>query len=413
MFRTDTLRVQRLKGLAPTSFVLRIFKTGQWATVPYCPISAGDHRKYKLEEGDIVVARTGNSTGENYLFRGGRDVVFASYLIRFRVNRTLADPRFVWYNLRSCAWRSFIEASKTGSAQAGANARVLGQFSMSLPPLREQETIAAILGALDDKIELNRRMNRTLEAMAQAIFKSWFVDFDPVRAKAAGQHPPGLSPEIAALFPDSFQDSELGEIPRGWSVGTLGAIAHEVRDSVNPSQIEENCPYIALEHIPKRCIALDSWGVANGVASGKLRFRRGDILFGKLRPYFHKVGPAPIDGVCSTDIVVARPKRPCWYGIMAGYLTDDAFVAFSDRGSAGTKMPRTNWRDMASYAIAVPGSQLADRHSRLVISLMEKINAGIVQSRILAVLRDALLPKLISGEFRIPDAERLVERYVR
>src|SRR5690606_21949223 len=128
------------------------------------------------------------------------------------------------------------------------------------------------------------------------------------------EQPQGLKPEIAALFPAAFEDSELGEIPQGWEVGVLGNTADEVREVLSPEEIEADSAYIALEHIPKRSLALDSWDHADGVASGKAKFRRNDILFGKLRPYFHKVGPAPIEGVCSTDIVVARPKDQSHYG---------------------------------------------------------------------------------------------------
>jgi len=146
-----------------------------WYSVPYCPISPSDHTKYKLERDDIVVARTGNSTGENFIFRADKDVVFASYLIRFRIDPNKACPLFVWYCMRSATWWSFVNNSKTGSAQAGANAKVLGRFPLNLPPLSEQHTVAEILGSLDDKIESNRRTNRTLEKMARAIFKAWFI----------------------------------------------------------------------------------------------------------------------------------------------------------------------------------------------------------------------------------------------
>ncbi len=155
-----------------------------WKTVPYCPIADADLAKYTLEKGDIVVARTGNSTGENYIFDCDEEAVFASYLIRFRIAKKKADPHFVWYSMRSPSWWSFVNASKTGSAQAGANAKVLGTFELPLPPLAEQRAIANILGVLDDKIELNRRMNETLEGLARAIFQSWFVDFDGVRRNA-------------------------------------------------------------------------------------------------------------------------------------------------------------------------------------------------------------------------------------
>jgi type I restriction enzyme S subunit len=353
------------------------------------------------------------------------DVVFTSKGTVGRLAFVSNDtPRFV-YAPQLCFWRSldpqaiearwlfywmqsrefFIQYKGVAGQTDMADYVSLGdqrQMSITLPIIEEQRAIAGILGALDDKIELKRRMNQTLEGMARAMFKSWFVDFDPVRAKAAGKKPAGLSPDIAKLFPDSFEDSELGEIPKEWTVGSIGAVASEVRDSVHPADIKPGTPYIALEHMPRRSIAIDSWGVADEIASGKLRFKTGDILFGKLRPYFHKVGPAPLDGVCSTDIVVCRPKAREWNGLALCHLSSDDFVAHSDRGSTGTKMPRTNWRDMSAYKIAMPPEGIAGHFTELVCPMVERIRKSLFEQQTLAALRDTLLPKLMSGELRIP-----------
>ncbi len=372
-----------------------------WHTVPYCPISEEDHRKYRLNPGDIVVARTGNSTGENYLYRGTEDAVYASYLIRFRVNQRAADPAFVWYNMRTRRWQEFINSSKTGSAQAGANAKVLGLFPLVLPPLAEQKAIAAVLGALDDKIELNRRMNATLEAMARALFQSWFVDFDPVRAKLDGRPPAALDPATAALFPDSFQDSEVGHIPKGWTAGKLGDIGANSRRGVQPNDIAQDTPYIALEHMPRRCIALGDWADSADVASGKSAFKKGEILFGKLRPYFHKVGVAPFDGVCSTDILVLTPKTPEWFGFLLGHASSDELIQFTNLASTGTKMPRTNWSDISSFKVALPPKSIAAAFTRIIQPMLDRIHANLHQSRTLATLRDTLLPQLLRGKLRL------------
>ena len=353
-----------------------------------------------------MLALYGATVGQLGLLR--REMTCNQACCAMIVDPEQADFRFLFYQL--IAARSFLKRLATGAAQQNLSGQLIKSLTLPFPALKEQQAIACILGALDDKIELNRRMNRTLEATARAIFKSWFVDFDPVRAKAAGRQPPGLKPEIADLFPDSFVDSELAEIPKGWKVGMLGEIVHEVRVVVSPSEIEPGTPYIALEHIPRRCIALGSWGTADGVASGKLRFRRGDILFGKLRPYFHKAGPAPVEGVCSTDIVVVRPSSDYWYGLAVGHMTDDAFVAHTDRGSTGTKMPRTNWHDMAGYKIAVPSADVAKVHTNFVRPMLEKMRTTIMESHTIASLRDVLLPELISGELRVPDADRIVPR---
>jgi len=271
----------------------------------------------------------------------------------------------------------------------------------------EQRAIAHILGTLDDKIELNRRMNETLEAMARAIFKSWFVDFDPVRAKAEGCDP-GLPKPIADLFPDRFQDSKLGEIPAGWEVGTLGDVAIHPRRGVQPREIDPSVPYIALEHMPRCCIALADWGVSDGLESNKFEFKKGEILFGKLRPYFHKVGVAPLAGVCSTDIVVVIPRTEKWFAFVLGHISSMAFVEHTNAGSTGTKMPRTSWSEMERYAIVIPPAVVAEAFTRQVRPAVDRMISSIHESHTLAALRDVLLPKLLSGEIRIKSAEKFV-----
>src|SRR5207244_3675647 len=189
---------------------------------------------------------------------------------------------------------------------------------------KDQHRIAEILGALDDKIELNHRMNETLEALTQCLFKSWSVDV-----------------------------TESG-LPAGWRESTLGEVAENPRRGVHPDKIRAVTPYIGLEHMPRRCIALSDWGYADELESNKFEFKRGEILFGKLRPYFHKVGVAPVDGVCSTDILVVRPKMPAWFGFVLGHISSVELVNYTDAASTGTKMPRTNWNDLARFAVAFP-----------------------------------------------------------
>lgn len=397
-----------------------------WNTVPYCPISDADLTKYRLENGDIVVARTGNSTGENYIFDANTEAVFASYLIRFKIDSQKASPYFVWYSMRSKNWWAFINGSKTGSAQAGANAKVLGRFPIKLPSLAEQKQIAHILGTLDDKIELNRRMNRTLEAMARAIFKSWFVDFDPVidnalaadnpipdelkekadrRKKQKNKKP--LPKEIKKLFPDSFIDPPLGPIPKGWETGELGDVAENLKRQVRPEEVNEETPYIGLEHMPKGSIALDSWGTAEQIASNKFAFYAGEILFGKLRPYFHKVGVPVTDGICSTDILVIAPKTENLFGLALSHVSSRAFIEHTTSHSSGTRMPRTSWKDMAQYQVVLPHDDLMTHFNGIMQRHVSKIKMNILESKTLTHLRDTLLPKLLTGAIDISKAEIL------
>jgi type I restriction enzyme S subunit len=242
--------------------------------------------------------------------------------------------------------------------------------------------------------------------MARALFKSWFVDFELVRPKAAGLDP-GPSKPLADLLTDSFSSSH---VPEGWRPGTLGDVADHLRRGVRPSEIDASTRYIALEHMPRRCLALSEWDAADGLASNKFEFKTGDILFGKLRPYFHKVGVAPVDGVCSTDIAVITPRAAQWFGFVLGHVSSDSFVEYTNSASTGTKMPRTSWSDMARYPVVIPPDAIAAAFTGEIRPLLARMFSSIHESRTLSALRDALLPRLLSGELRIKDAERIASR---
>jgi type I restriction enzyme S subunit len=308
------------------------------------------------------------------------------------------DPRFISYFLRGINFHAYTDKA----AVPGVNRNDLHLAEIVFPSdIEEQRAIAHILGALDDKIDLNHRRNETLEAMARALFKSWFVDFD-LPAPATGGQAGGMAQE-------DMQESELGVIPKGWRVGTLGDVAEHPRRNIKPAEIKASTPYIALEHMPRCSIALNEWGVSDELESNKYEFRKGEILFGKLRPYFHKVGIAPLDGVCSTDIVVIVPKAPTWFGFVVAIASSDEFVEYTNAGSTGTKMPRTNWSEMARYKIALPPESLAAEFNAQIQPMITKIIASIHQSRTLATLRDTLLSKLLSGELRVKEAENAMK----
>jgi type I restriction enzyme S subunit len=281
-----------------------------------------------------------------------------------------------------------------------------GDFNKLLIPLPDrpiQEFIGSIHMALVEKIELNRRMNETLEAMARAIFKDWFVDFGPTRAKMEGRAP-YLATDIWSLFPDRLDDDGR---PEGWAFGTLGDVARQVGESVKPEALDPGTPYIGLEHMPRKSIALSDWEGADKVTSGKLAFRKGDFLFGKLRPYFHKVGIAPVDGICSTDIVVLNARERKAAAFVLACISQDEFIAFTDRTSDGTKMPRTSWGRMERYGLCLPGGSALQVFNACVEPMLDRIVLNIHESRTLAATRDLLLPKLMSGEVRVKDAEKI------
>jgi type I restriction enzyme S subunit len=177
---------------------------------------------------------------------------------------------------------------------------------------------------------------------------------------------------------------------------------------VRPNAIHPSKPYIALDHMPKCSIALSEWSVADGLESNKFEFKKGEILFGKLRPYFHKVGVAPVDGVCSTDIVVVAPRSKSWFGYVLGHVSSDVFVEHTNAGSTGTRMPRTSWGDMARYSVVLPPDAIAAAFTDQIRPSIARILASIHESRTRAALRDVLLPKVISGEVRVRDTARFL-----
>jgi len=360
-----------------------------------------DPRK-KAQPGDILFCVRGSTTGRmNWADR------------EYAIGRGVAAIRHKTKPELQPLVRAVIEyglpgllAQATGSTFPNVSAAQLA--NVWWPPLeeREQAAIAELFGALDDKIESNRRTSRTLEKLARAIFRAWFVDFEPVKAKAAGARSfPSMPQQAFDALPTRLVPSELGPIPEGWEVGTMGDIGRQRREKVSPEDTAEGTAYIGLEHMPRRCIALSEWGVANAVTSAKSRFSTGDILFGKLRPYFHKVGPAPMDGICSTDIVVFSSKKPEAVAWLLMAVSSDEFVSHANQTSAGTKMPRTNWKDMANFPMALPSAPLFVAFQEVATPMLDLIRQGIYESRKLAAMRDYLLPKLLSGEVRVGDAD--------
>ena len=384
-----------------------------WANVPYCPISEENHRKYLLQAGDIVVARTGNSTGENFLYRGNEDVVYASYLIRFRIDDKQADPTFIWYNLRSYEWWSFINNSKTGSAQAGANAKILGLFPIKLPPLAEQKAIAAVLGALDDKIELNRRTNEALEAMARALFQSWFVDFDPVRAKLDGRQPAGLDAETAALFPAHFQDSPLGSIPQGWGVKPLSEITTLITKGTTPTQDEmARAPDTdaKVNYVRANSIEEDGSIIFDKLTkiplSVHVRFLKRSILqandvlytiagtIGRIATAEDWVLPANTNQA----VAIIRPKPTIPSSFLVLTMRHDVFREDLHNNIVHAVQANLSLGMLSKARAVVPPDDVLLKVFKPIADIMSQISANRSQSRTLATLRDTLLPKLLSGE---------------
>ena len=320
----------------------------------------------------------------------------------------LIDRRFLHHLCMNPSFRASLLERVTGTS--GSHQRVSPQsvleIEVSVPPLPEQRAIAHILGTLDDKIELNRRMNETLEAMARALFKSWFVDFDPVRANVDGRDA-GLQQDIADLFPGRLVDSEMGEIPEGWEVASLAE-----RIDVNPKRPlrkGQAAPYLPMAKMPTRGHMPDSVAV-RPFGSG-MRFTNGDTLVARITPCLENGKTAYVDfltdgeiGWGSTEYIVLRPQPPLPNQFAYCLARSARFREFAIRNMSGTsgrqRVPPTALR---GFLLVVPPGRVAARFGKVAASLFERASNTVHESRTLAALRDALLPKLISGEIRLSE----------
>lgn len=362
-----------------------------WASVPHCKIEGKHLGKYRLEDGDIVIARTG-TPGYAKRIRADYHAVFASYLVRVRVNPK-HDNRYVGFVIESNEYKQFVQQHVSGAAQPHANAQILTSFPVPLPPIATQRKIAAVLSAYDALIENNTRRIKILEDMAQTLYREWFVHY---------------------RFPGHenvpMVESALGSIPRGWEVSKLGDMAESVKRRVKPSDADAETPYFGLKHLPRKSIALSNWDVVAGVSSTSLAFKKGEILFGKIRPYFHKVGVAPFDGICTPSTIVIRPLKDEYFAITLSCISSEHFIDYATAVSQGTTMPSVNWNVFVNYPVVIPPPAIARRFDDWVRAIVDKVHNLIFQNKNLRETRDLLLPKLISGEVDVSELDIETER---
>jgi len=321
------------------------------------------------------------------------------------------DPTYVYWVLRSPQARRFYKSLATGTTNLGLAREDF--LSLPIPPYTaERKFTVELLERIESKIELNKKINQTLEEIAKAIFKSWFVDFDPVRAKAEGR-PTGLPPEISDLFPDELADSEIGEIPTGWNVQPL---SEQIR--VNPKYTLKkgtDAYFVEMKCLSESTASI-SEGYLRGFTSGS-KFKRFDTLFARITPCLEngKTGlllNSSASEVCwgSTEFIVLSPKDDqsplfpyCW----ARDENLRTAAVSSMTGSSGRQRVPNDFFDR--YLVADPDSSLHRTFAKVADPIMKRIQLCEEEITTLSELRDTLLPKLISGELRIPDAEKFLE----
>ena len=360
--------------------------------------------RYSLRVGDIVFSRVG-SVDRRALVRNDEDGwLFSGRCLRVRPNNDKIDSGFLSYFFGLPAFKDHIRAIAVGATMPSLNTTILSNVVIPHPSdIREQRTITHILGTLDDKIDLNRQMNETLETMARALFKSWFVDFDPVRAKAEGRDP-DLPKHIADLFPDSFEDSGLGEIPKGWVVRSLDDIAC----FLNGLALQKYPP-LDGQFLPVIKIAQLHAGNTNEAdrASTDLKtdyiIQDGDILFswsGSLECVLWAGGKGALNQHLF-KVTSTYPRLLCYLGIHH-HLGDFRHIA----AGKATTMGHIQRHHLQDAKLSIPSPELLRAMDPIIGPIVESTWRRAVQSRSLTVLRDNLMSKLISGEFRVKEADR-------
>ena len=361
--------------------------------------------------GDVVFTSKGTVGRFAFVRDNTPRFVYSPQLCYWRsLDDNVIDARFLFYWMQSREFR--LQADGVKGQTDMADYVSLGdqrRMRLTLPNIDEQRAIARILGALDDKIELNRRMNQTLEEMARAIFKSWFVDFDPVVSKAEGRQPYGMNAETAMLFPSAFQDSELGSIPKGWQVGRISDLLQQSRMGLDPSEFpDEVFSHYSIPAFDNGGVPLQEFGAS--IKSNKYLIPASVVLLSKLNPETPRVWwPASgnqLRPICSTEFIVAMPVN----GVPAEFLyslfkSSDFSAEFATlvTGTSGSHQ-RVKPEDFMRMRVVVPSTKVITAYQRVTAPLFRRARFARSESVTLAAIRDALLPKLLSGEMRVKDA---------
>ena len=323
-------------------------------------------------------------------------------VINIKPNPT-CDTRFIFYTL--LLNRSEIEILAEGSVQRNLYVSTLGNLKIEIPSLTEQKAISSALGALDDRIAILRESNATLEEIAQALFKSWFVDFDPVRAKMEGGRPEGMDEATAALFPDSFEESVLGLVPKGWRAGTLADLSALNPESWTAKNHPATVAYIDLANAKDNEIAsVTDFAFGDAPSRARRVLRDGDTIIGTVRPgnrSFAFIHEPPGNLTASTGFAVLRPSATANIEFVYLAATQDSSIEHLAHVADGGAYPAVRPDVVAGLNCVVPTENVLKAFHEVAAPLLIKVAKNQAQAQSLANLRDTLLPRLISGQLRV------------
>jgi type I restriction enzyme S subunit len=300
------------------------------------------------------------------------------------------DPEYLMMWFRRPEFDRYARFKSHGSAREIFDWHEMCAVELPVPDIEKQRETVREYNVIINRIKLQEQFNQKLEQTAQTLYKYWFVDFE---------FPDKNGKPYKSGGGDMVWNQELNdEIPAGWSLSKVGKLATQRSEGIQSNKTLDSIAYIGLEHMPKGSIVLNQWEVVEKIGSNKSAFYKGDILFGKLRPYFHKVGIAFVDGLSSTDIVIILPKENSFYGFLTMVLSSRHFISYATAGSGGTKMPRTSWNYMSSYKVLIPDNNLMEKFNQCFKALLKKMEINSFSSRGLSTLKDLILLKMSQPE---------------
>ena len=376
---------------------------------------------YVLEAGDLVVTMTDLSKASDTLGYAARipQVPEVTYLHNQRIglvqmlDETRVRKDWLHYLMRTDRYRAWVIGSASGTTVKHTSPSRIESYSFIAPPLHEQAEAARLLDALDDRIDNFRQTNATLEAIAQALFKSWFVDFDPVRAKAAGREPEGMDAATAALFPSGFDDTREGSLPSGWQPIRYGDVALLSKGTVKPQE----APSTEFQHYSLAAFdahKLPMVELGETIKSGKTPVPSGAVLVSKLNPHIPRiwfVGDVAENSVCSTEFLVWTPRANAGSAFLFCLAASQVFNSAMCQLVTGTSNShqRVKPDQLANVEVIAASDEAISAFETIAAPLLAKVHYNRQRAATLAQLRDTLLPRLISGKLRLPEAEREIE----
>lgn len=369
-----------------------------------------EEERYGLLSGDLIVCE-GGEPGRCAIWTGTNSprMKIQKALHRIRPKGNL-NNYFLYYWFCYAAKAGLLEQHFTGTTIKHLTGKAIAALKIPLPPIEFQVAMVDVLKTLDDCIALLRETNATLETIAQALFKSWFVDFDPVHARARGEQPSGLAPEVAALFPDSLEESELGQVPMGWSTGSLNDLALLNPESWTVKNRPDSVAYVDLANAKENEIAeITEFLFEDAPSRARRVLRDGDTIVGTVRPgnrsYAFINNPRPnLTG--STGFAVLRPKQKAATEYVYLAATANSSIEYLAHVADGGAYPAVRPEVVSNLPCVVPSYDVLNAFHAVAAPLFTKVAVNHQQAHTLANLRDTLLPRLITGQLRLPEAEQ-------